>query len=149
MSLDAVLAAGTITEYSLNTEIPSWDVAPGITNIGALGLTSEAKEKTKLSDTQKVYGAGLQDAPDKTLKGQYYGSDPLQVAFLEACKNKTPMLIKATFPDKPTPSGTGTVGEFLFQPLGFELDDPTVEEWLMFTVPGKQNSLVTWTNPTS
>lgn len=147
MSLEATLAAGTIVEFSTNITTPAFTAAPGVLSVGAMGLTSEAKEKTTLADTQKVYGAALQDAPDKNIKGQYFGSDADQKTFLDACKAKTEMLIRVTFPDIPSGGTTGTIGEFLFKPLGFELDELDAEEWMMFSVPGKQNTDVTWTDP--
>ena len=147
MSDQATLAAGTIVRFSTNLSTPSYTVIPGVSSVGAVGLQSEAKEKTVLADTNKKYGAGIQDAPDKSVKGQYFGSDADQKSFLDACKAKTPMLIQVEYPDVPNGGTTGTVAEFEFQPLGFELDDVTAEDWMMFTVNGKQNSQ-TWTDPT-
>lgn len=147
MSSEATLAAGTKVSYSTDMETPSWTVANGIMSVGALGLQSEAKEKTTLADTNKKYGAGMQDAPDKSIKGQYFGSDADQKAFIDACKAQTEMMIQVEFPDTPDATGTGTIAEFVFKPLGFELDEVTAEDWLMFTVNGKQNSDVAWTDP--
>ena len=59
------------------------------------------------------------------------------------------MLIKIEFPDKPDATGTGTIAVFTIKTLGFEMDEPTGEEWLMFTVNAKQNTDVTWTDPAS
>lgn len=146
MSDQATLAAGTIVRFSTNLQTPSYTVIPGVSSVGAVGLQSEAKEKTVLADTNKKYGAGIQDAPDKSVKGQYFGSDTDQKSFLDACKAKTPMLIQVEYPDVPSAGTTGTIAEFEFQPLGFELDDVTAEDWMMFTVNGKQNSQ-TWTDP--
>lgn len=147
MNEDAVLAAGTIVEFSLDLTTPVYTIVDGIDSVGAVGLMSEAKEKTTLADAdQKKYGASLQDAPDKTMKGKYYSGSVEQSAFVDACKARTPMLVKVTYPDKPNLTGTGTVATFDFQPLGFELDDVTGEDWMMFTVNGKQNS-ITWTDP--
>lgn len=149
MSLEATLAAGTIVSFSTNLTTPAFTAIPGIITVGATGITSESKEKTTLADTLKKYGAGMQDAPDKTLKGQLFSSDTDQKIFLDACKAKTEMLIQIEYPDKLTPvSGSGTIGQYILKPLGFEVDDVAGEEWMMFTVPGKQNSDVTWTDPT-
>lgn len=147
MNEDAVLAAGTLVEYSLDLTTPVYTLLDGIDSVGAVGLMSEAKEKTTLADAdQKKYGASLQDAPDKTMKGKYYSGNTGQAAFIAACKTNTPMLIQVTYPDKPNLTGTGTVAVFELQPLGFELDDVTGEDWMMFTVNGKQNSIA-WTDP--
>jgi hypothetical protein len=149
MSNEAKLAAGTIVSFSLDLDTPVYTVIPKITNIGGVGLMSEAKETTTLSNTNKTYGAGLQDAPDKSIKGQYIGSDADQKSFRDAAKLNQSMLIKIEFPDKPNPAGTGTVAVFTIKTLGFEMDEPTGEEWLMFTVNAKQNTDVTWTDPAS
>ena len=147
MSNEATLAAGTLVKYSLDLDTPAYTQIPKILSIGALGLMAEAKESTTLSSTQKEYSHGLQDAPDKTIKGQFLGSDADQKAFIAACRAKTPMMIQVTYPDKPDATGTGTVADFLFKPLGFEMDDVTAEDFMMFTVNGKQNSAVSWTDP--
>lgn len=149
MSLEAILAAGTIVSYSTNLVTPAWIVIPGVISVGAIGSSSEAKQKTTLADNRQVYGAGLTDSPDKSIKGQHFGSDAVQKTFLSVCKAKTEMLIQVEFPDKPDPlaAGTGTIAEYLFKPLGFEIDDPSVEEWMMFTVNGKQNTDPVWTDP--
>ena len=52
------------------------------------------------------------------------------------------LLIKVEYPDKPNAAGTGTVAIFELATLGFELDDVTGEDWMMFTVSAKQNTLV-------
>lgn len=148
MSLEAALAAGTIVSFSLDLQTPAFTAIPGIISIGATGLTSESKEKTTLADTLKKYGAGMQDAPDKVVKGQFFASNTDQKAFITACKAKTEMLIQVAYPDTPTPgTGTGTIAQYVLKPLGFEVDEVAGEEWMMFTVPGKQNSDVTWTDP--
>ena len=147
MSNESKLAAGTIVSFSTDLDTPAFTVIPKITNIGGIGLMSESKENTTLADTNKTYGSGMQDAPDKSIKGQYIGSDADQKAFRDAAKANDSMIIRVQFPDKPDASGTGTTAEFTIKTLGFEMDEPTGEEWLMFTVNAKQNTDVTWTDP--
>ena len=147
MSNESQLAAGTIVSFSTDLDTPAFTVIPKITNIGGVGLMSEAKENTTLSDTNKTYGAGMQDAPDKAIKGQYIGSDADQATFRDAAKANDSMIIRVQFPDIPTAGTTGTIAEFTVKTLGFEMDEPTGEEWLMFTVNAKQNTGVTWTDP--
>jgi len=140
MTDQARLAAGTITSFATDLTTPVYTVIPGIMSFGPSGYTAPAKDRTTLADTEMKYGSGLPDAPDKTIKGQYYGDDTDQKAFIAACRARTPMLLKCQFPDKPDATGTGTVVTVELQPLGFEIDDPTGAEWLMFTVTAKQNS---------
>jgi len=86
MSLEAILAAGTIVSFSLDIETPTYTPIPGVISVGALGITSEAKAKTTLADRQVKYGSGLRDAPDKSVKGQLFSSSTEQKAFITACK---------------------------------------------------------------
>tara|TARA_R110002020_G_scaffold67718_5_gene177641 strand:- start:104 stop:574 length:471 start_codon:yes stop_codon:yes gene_type:complete len=153
---DDVSLANCIVSYDSTTQPPvpggggTFIVIPNVTATGAIGLMSEAKEKTNLSDTSKQYGAGMQDAPDKSLKGQvipYENGGPYateysaQQVFFASCRAKTGMVIKVEWPD-------GEVNEFEFKPLGFETDEPNQEEWRMFTVNGKQNGEVDVVLPT-
>ena len=61
-----------------------------------------------------------------------------QQAFIAACKAKTEMDLQVTWTD-------GTIGTFTFQPFGFQINETSPEEWIMFTVNGKQNSDTVWT----
>lgn len=144
MSKDnVVLLAGMIFEHQLDNG--TWSRVPSMTSLGPIGEQSQPKEKTTLSDTSKKYGAGLRDAADKSLKGQYipyqdvaddyYDDYVLQQAFLKRCKSREEFPVRVIYPD-------GDSVGFLFQALGFELDEGTQEDWKMWTVNGKQNSLV-------
>ena len=141
---NVILIAGTIVEMQTDT---GWQEVPRLTEIGAVGETSEAKEKTTLSDRIKKYDSGMRDAPDKNLKGQYVpvqkSGDPyfnehtLQQAFIKRCRDEEEFNIRVKWPD-------GEVNGFLFKSLGFEWDAGNQEEWKMFTVNGKQNSRVVY-----
>lgn len=152
---DNVSLANCLVEYDPTSIVAggsSYITIPRITEIGAIGDTAESKEKTVLSDTRKQYGAGLQDSPDKALKGQIipYQSTgdthkddyDLQQTFFGHCRSQQAMMIKITWED-------GETNEFLFKPLGYETDAPSQAEWRMFTVNGKQNSNVTPVIPTA
>lgn len=134
------------------------DVAPedyikvhGITDVGEIGLTAEAKDKTNLEDTAKKYGAGMQDSPDKSIKGQvipFQGADGaylaeygVQKTFLDKCRAKDTMVVKIEWAD-------GETDEFVFKALGLMIGAPKSTEWKEFTASGKQNSEVTNTPPT-
>lgn len=141
---NVILIAGTIVEMQTDT---SWQEVPRLTEIGAIGESSEPKEKTTLSDKIKKYDSGMRDAPDKNLKGQYVpvqaSGDPyfteytLQQAFIKRCRDEEEFNIRIKWPD-------GEVNGFLFKALGFEWDAGNQEEWKMFTVNGKQNSRVVY-----
>ena len=141
---NVILIAGTIVEMQTDT---GWQEVPRLTEIGAVGETSEAKEKTTLSDRIKKYDSGMRDAPDKNLKGQYvplqqsgdqyFTEYTLQQAFIKRCRDEEEFNIRVKWPD-------GEVNGFLFKSLGFEWDAGNQEEWKMFTVNGKQNSRVVY-----
>lgn len=144
---NVILIAGTIVEMEVisGLGVSSWQEVPRLTEIGAIGESSEPKEKTTLSDKIKKYDSGMRDAPDKNLKGQYVpvqaSGDPyfteytLQQAFIKRCRNEEEFNIRVKWPD-------GDVNGFLFKSLGFEFDQGSQEDWKMFTVNGKQNSRV-------
>ena len=138
---DVVLVAGTIVEH--RTAGGEWKRAPRLTNIGAIGEQSEAKEKTTLENTIKRYDSGLRDAPDKNLTGQYiptkesgdeyYDEYVLQQEFITRLKQEEEFDIRVTYPD-------GDVYGWLHKALGFQIDEGTQEDWKMWTSNGKQNT---------
>lgn len=130
---DVVLMAGTTFGYDAAGD-GTFVIVNGITSIGAIGFSSEAKERTTLADTTKKYGAGLKDAPDKAIKMQYYSGDTVQAAFVTKCKALEEFDVQVTF------TNLGETHTFKFQSLGFEIDEGTGEDWTMATINGKQNS---------
>lgn len=136
----ATLAAGTVLAFDVGSSgvfVP----LPGAITIGEVGEVSEAKEKQVLSDTIKKYGAGLADAGEATIGGQWYGLDAIQQSFQDACIARQAMDIQITFPN-------GVTAVYPFQPRGFTVDEPTGAEWLMFKAVGNKNDYTTWTKPT-
>ena len=130
---DVVLMAGTTFGYDAAGD-GTFVLVNGITSIGAVGFSSEPKEKTTLADTTKQYGAGLKDAPDKAIKMQYYSGDTDQADFVTKCKALEEFDVQVTF------TNLGETHTFKFQALGFEIDEATGEDWTMATINGKQNS---------
>lgn len=143
MSEDVILNAGTTVEHQLANG--TWQRAPRITVLGAVGEQSEPKEKTTLEDRIKKYGSGLRDAPDKNMQGnyipvqeladEYYAEYVLQQAFINRCRNQEEFNVRVNWSD-------GEVTGFLFKALGFQFNDGNQESWKMWTVNGKQNSRV-------
>ena len=132
----AVLGAGSTFGFDV-TGGTTFVLAEGIQSLGAIGDEAEAKDKTTISDTRKVYGAGIVDSPDMEISLIYLVKDANQVSFIDACKARTPMNIEATWPN-------GTSGTFEFQPFGFSINETTAEGWIMASVKGKQNTEVDW-----
>lgn len=140
MADEATLAAGTVVKFSTDLQTPAYDkTIKGVLSIGAVGEMAEAKDATTLADTVKKYGAGMKDSPDKSIKGQHWALDDDQKAFLTAAKNNDTILVQVTYPI-PKGGTTGAIATMEFKLLGFELDDVTGEDWMMFTVNAKQNS---------
>lgn len=147
MSDEATLAAGTVVKFSTDLEATTFTKSiNGAISIGAVGEMAEAKDRTVLADKSKKYGVGMKDAPDKSIKGQHYAMDEDQKEFIAAAKAGQSVLVEVTYP---TPKGatTGLVAVMEWALLGFELDDVTGEDWMMFTINAKQNS-VDYTDPT-
>lgn len=145
---DVMLIAGTVMEHEVITNgVSAWHLIPNATSFGGVGEQAEKKEKTNLSDTIKKYGSGMQDAPDKSIKGQVIPPQTAdspnlqkyndQQMFIKRCKNKEEFNVRIVWPD-------GEINSYLFKALGFEIDDNNQEEWKMFTVNGAQNTRTLW-----
>ena len=147
MSDEAVLAAGTVVKYSLTvgqSDFSAEKEVEGVISIGAVGEMSEAKERTVLKDKSKKYGAGMKDAPDKTIKFQRYPLNADQNAFVAAAIANKTVMIEVEY-EAPVGASKGEVAVMEFKLLGFEKDDVTGEDWQMGTINAKQNS-VEWTD---
>lgn len=140
MSKVAFLAAGTLFKADIGGDGTMVQI-PGIISVGATGDETEAKSKTTMSDDRQVYGAALPDSPDKTIKGQFFSTDDSQKAFVAKAKAREAIDCEMEWPD-------GTTGAFTLQLLGFSIDEATAEDWVMFTIPSRQNTDVVWTEPT-
>lgn len=141
-----VILAGLNAEH-FDSVANQWYPIPNCTDIGALGEDAEKKEKTNLGDDVKRYGSGMQDAPDKAIKGQvipfqdadspYYQAYLDQQRFIKRARNREEFMVRVTWKD-------GETNSFLFKALGYQVDSPNQAEWKMFTVNGVQNTRVLW-----
>lgn len=139
MSKEAFLAAGTKFKADIAGDGTMVHIK-GITSVGATGDDVEGKDKTTMSDIRKQYGAALPDSPDKSIKGQFFSTDPDQKGFITKAKARESIDCEMEWAD-------GTIGTFTLQLLGFSLDEATAEDWQMFTIPSRQNTDVAWTEP--
>ena len=144
MADEATLAAGTVVEYATDLDTPVYVELLGVMSFGALGEMAEPKESTTLKDTNKKYGAGMKDAPDKAIKFQMWALDADQKAFVAAAIATDTLLVKVTSP-APVGASTGKIAIMEWKLLGFESDDVTGEDWQMGTINAKQNS-IDWTD---
>lgn len=145
MTDDVTLASGTLIEHYDSNGV--WQRVPRVTSTGDTGSLAEAKDKTTLEDGIKRFGSGLREGGDKNFKGQripvqiagteHFTDRDLQEAWITRCKAEEEMQMRITFPNFER-------GMFTFKSLGYLVDDATAEDWMMFSVNGKQNSLVDW-----
>ena len=114
----------------------------GVEAFPAVGTQADAKVRTTVNNDRVVYGVGLKDSPDFSLEGQYNPQDADQQAFITACKAGTVMDLELQLPQKINEDGSKTdvTVVFEFQPLGYNLNELTPDEWVKFTVTGKQNT---------
>lgn len=139
---NTVLNIGII--YEMQNQDGSWSRIPRITTGGAIGEMAEAKEKTVIEETERTYGVGLRDSPDKNIQGQvippqevggtYENDRALQQTFFQRARDTDEFGLRVTFPDLER----HTIDRW--QALGFQIDDAAVGEWKMFTCNGKQNT---------
>ncbi|CAH9011532.1 conserved hypothetical protein [Vibrio phage 168E36-1] len=139
MSKEAFLAAGTLFKADIAGDGTMVHI-PGVTSVGATGDEVEAKSKTTMSDERQKYGAALPDSPDKALKGQLLSTDVNQKAFIAAARARQEIDCEMEWKD-------GTIGAFTLQLLGYSVDDPDPEGWVMWSIPSRQNTDVAWTDP--
>lgn len=142
---DVILACLDVEHYDVTSD--TWYPVPNCTDVGALGEQAEKKEKTNLSNKLKTYGEGLQDAPDKAIKGQYIPPQTVgspyeqayidQQRFIKRCRNREEFFIRVRW-------ASGSTNSFLFKSLGFEFDSPNQAEWKMWTSNGSQNTRMLW-----
>lgn len=138
----AVLGAGTRTFWRSKGE-KKWQTVPGLTAIGEVGNIAPTVEVTSLADRAKRYMAGVFDAPEKELKGYYYGkASPEQAAFVNAAL--AGMTVEMCHLWFTTPI---TVGVYEVALLGFKLDETQNESAVTFMVSGKQNGMTNWEQP--
>lgn len=143
MSDDVTLVAGTIVEHLASDG--TWKRVPRVTSTGDTGSMAASKAKTTLEDRIARYGAGLADGGDKNFSGQlvppnvlgdeFYMDYLLQDEWITRCKNREQMELRITWPSLDRAQVT-------WKSLGFQINDGTAEDWLMFSTNGKQNSFV-------
>lgn len=132
----AVLGAGARFGFDA-TGSGTYTYVEGLELLPATNNAAEQKSKTTVGDTRKVYGTGLKDSADIEISGIYLKDDVNQAAFIAACEATTELDVVIELPNVGT---KGEKREFKFQPLGVNDTEVNGEEWVKFTIPGKQNS---------
>lgn len=132
------LGAGSIFEVSYDCG-ESFEIVPGMTAIGAIGGQSETVETTAIDDTARTYIGALETPAAKNFTGNYRPENAAQVRFYQAGRNREIVHVRVTFPTKPR-----TVSEQEVALLGFQVNEPTAEGVLTFTVNGQATGQADW-----
>lgn len=132
------LGAGTIFSVSYDCG-DSFVVVPGMTAIGAFGGQAETVETTAIDDTARTYIGALETPAQKNFTGNYRPENEEQQQFYQAGRSKDRVRIRVMFPTKPR-----TVSEQDVALLGFQVNEPTAEGVLTFTVNGQATGKADW-----
>lgn len=138
----AVLAAGTKFFASYDYGV-TFEKVPGMTAIGDVGEMADTQETTTLEDTSRTYIGALATPANKQFVGNYLPSDPAQAKFVQAAKDRKTIIIKIVMPTRPKTIGVNTVVL-----LGFQLNGPTAENVIQFTVGGQASGKTIWSTDT-
>lgn len=135
----ATLGAGSVFEVSYDCgETFEW--VRGMTAIGATGDQSETVETTAIDDEARTYIAALGTPPQKNFTGNFRPELDAQARFHQAAINKEVVVVRATFPTKPTVTrATQTVAL-----LGFQVNEPAPDAALTFTANGQASGKAEW-----
>lgn len=138
----AKLAAGTKIFASYDFGV-TFEKVPGFTAIGDIGEMADTQETTTLEDTERSYIASLGTPANKQLVGNYLPADAAQVKFVEAAKTKQTVFLRVELPTVPK-----TIGVNQLALLGFQLNAPTAENVLQFTIGAQASGKTIWTSNT-
>lgn len=136
----ATLAAGTRFEVSYDDGV-YFERVPGLTAIGDVGEMSDTQETTTLEDTVRTYIPALATPANKQFVGNHLPSDAAQARFVQAGRDRRSVVIKITLPTKPKTVGVNSVAL-----LGFQLNAPTAEGVLQFTIGAQASGKTIWGN---
>ena len=132
----ATLGAGSIFEVSYDNG-GTFERVPGMTAIGSIGGQSEPLETTAIDEKARTYISGLESPDAKTMTGNFRPENEAQKRFYEAGRNRESVVIRVTFPTEQL-----TVCQFGVALLGFNINEPTPDAALQFTVNGQQSGEV-------
>ncbi len=132
----ATLGAGSIFEVSYDNGA-SFERVPGMTAIGAVGGQSESLETTAIDEVARTYIAGLESPDSKTMTGNYRPENDAQKRFYQAGRNRDNVVLRVTFPTTPL-----SVNQFDVALLGFQVNEPTPDGAITFTINGQQSGAV-------
>lgn len=138
----ATLAAGTKFFASYDHGV-TFEKVPGMTAIGDVGEMADTQETTTLEDTSRTYIGALATPANKQFVGNLLPSDTAQAKFIQAAKDRATVVIKIVMPTRPKTIGVNTVVL-----LGFQINGPTAENVIQFTVGGQASGKTIWSTDT-
>lgn len=138
----AKLAAGTKFLVSYDFGV-SFERVPGMTAVGDIGEMADTQETTTLDDTERTYIASLGTPANKQFVGNHYPEDTAQARFIEAAKAKQIVMVRIELPTYPK-----TIGINKIALLGFQINGPTPENTIQFTIGGQASGKTIWTTNT-
>lgn len=138
----AKLAAGTKIFVSYDMGV-TFEKVPGFTAIGDIGEMADTQETTTLEDTERTYIASLGTPANKQLVGNLTPNDGAQAKFIEAAKTKQTVMFRVELPTYPKTIGINTLAL-----LGFQVNGPTAENVLQFTIGAQASGKTIWTTNT-
>lgn len=134
----AKLAAGTKIFASYDYGV-TFEKVPGFTAIGDIGEMADTQETTTLEDTDRTYIASLGTPANKQLVGNHTPNDAAQAKFIEAAKAKQTVILRVELPTYPKTIGINTLAL-----LGFQINGPTAENVLQFTIGAQASGKTIW-----
>ncbi len=137
---NAVQLAGTHSMFSLDNGT-TWKEMKGAQELGEVGSVAASVEQTTIDDTSKRYIGAIKDSTDKEITMFYYGDDADQTALRAAADANSIILIKHQWPN-------GVIAQYELALLGWRMVSGNAEALMQFTIAGKQNGNVTWTQAT-
>lgn len=138
----AKLAAGTKFFVSYDYGV-SFEKVSGMTAVGDIGEMADTQETTTLEDTERTYIASLGTPANKQFVGNHYPDDAGQAKFIEAAKNKQTVMVRIELPTYPK-----TIGINRIALLGFQINGPTAENTIQFTIGGQASGKTIWSTNT-
>lgn len=138
----AALAAGTKVYVSYDDGVTFEKVA-GLTAIGDVGEMADTQETTTLEDTARTYIAALATPANKQIVGNHLPDDAGQVKFTQAAKDKKQVMMKISLPTVPKTIGVNTLAL-----LGFQVNAPTADSVIQFTVGAQASGNTIWATDT-
>lgn len=133
---NAVQLAGTHSQFSLDNG-QTWQPLKGLQQISAVGNKASTQDQTTIDDEAKRYMGAIKDGEDRDMEFLYYKEDTDQEALRTAANALKVVKIKHQWKN-------GVVATYEMALLGWSVSEGTVDDLMKFTISGKLNGDVAW-----